>query len=110
LQTDPANAAYKNNLAWILATWPRMSLRNGEQAVELAKEADQLTGGKDPSVLRTLAAAYAQAGRFPEAVEAAQRALLLVEAQSNKKLAKALQSEIKFYQSGKPYPAPVRGQ
>ena len=85
-------------------------MRNGEQALELAKQADQLTGGKDPFILRTLAASSAQAGRFPEAIEAAQRALPLAEAQSNTKLAQALQSEIKIYQSGKPYPAPARVQ
>jgi protein O-mannosyl-transferase len=106
VQIDPANAAFQNNLAWILATFPEASLRNGNKAVELARQANALTGGKNPIMLDTLAAALAEAGRFPEALETAQRALQLAEAQSNTGLAGALQSEMKLYQAGKPFHGP----
>jgi protein O-mannosyl-transferase len=103
LQIKPDYAKAQNNLAWVLATAPQAALRNGNQAVELAKRANQLTGGDDPAVLHTLAAACAEAGRFPEAVQTAQRALQLARQQSNPVLADALQSELKLYQAGRPF-------
>jgi Flp pilus assembly protein TadD len=81
-------------------------LRNGAKAVELARRANSLTGGENPVIFRTLAAAFAEAGRFSEAVETAQRALQLAGAQSNTKLAGALQSEIELYQAGIPFHSP----
>jgi hypothetical protein len=57
-------------------------------------------------VLDTLAAAYAEAGRFPEAVTTAQRALHLAEARSNTALAGSLQSQLKLYQDGRPFHLP----
>jgi protein O-mannosyl-transferase len=106
LQIEPANPAIQNNLAWLLATCPQASLRNGHKAVELARQANELTGGKNPAFLDTLAAAYAEAGRFPEAVETARHALRLAEAQSNAALAGQLQSEMKLYQAGAPCHVP----
>jgi hypothetical protein len=81
-------------------------LRNGGRAVELARQANGLTGGEIPVVLHTLAAAYAEAGRYSEAVETAQHALRLAQAQSNTALAAALESELKLYRAGSPYPSP----
>jgi tetratricopeptide (TPR) repeat protein len=81
-------------------------LRNGGKAVELSRQASLLTGGENPIYLHTLAAAYAEAGRFPEAVETAQRALRLANAQSNAGLARALQLEMEFYQAGSPLHGP----
>ena len=71
LQIRPDNVETVNNLAWALATCPKASLRNGAEAVRLARRAEQLTGGKQPATLDTLAAAYAEAGQFPEAVAVA---------------------------------------
>jgi tetratricopeptide (TPR) repeat protein len=106
LQIAPANPRIQNKLAWLLATSPEASLRNGNMAVELAQQADALAGGKDPVILHTFAAALAEAGRFSEAVETAQRALRLAEAQSNDALAGQLQSEMKLYQAGSPFHGP----
>jgi len=103
LQIEPANPRIQNNLAWLLATCPQASLRNGDKAVELARQANDLTGGENPIILHTLAAAYAEAGRFSEAVETAQRALHLAGAQSNTTLAGQLQYEMKLYQAGSPF-------
>jgi tetratricopeptide (TPR) repeat protein len=103
LQIKPESAEAQNNLAWLLATAPQASLRNGPQAVELTQKANQLAGGKNPIILRTLAAACAETGRFPEAVETAQRALQLAEAQSNSALADDIRSQLTLYQAGTPF-------
>jgi protein O-mannosyl-transferase len=100
LQIAPSNANFQNNLAWVLATCPDGSLRNGSKAVELARRANEFVGGENPGFLDTLAASYAEAGRFSEAVETAQHALRVAESQNNTVLTAALQSEIKRYQVG----------
>jgi protein O-mannosyl-transferase len=105
LQLEPANASVQNNLAWLLATGAEASLRNGDKAVELARQANALTGGENPIILHTLAAAFAETGRFAEAVETAQHALDLAGAQSNTRLAGQLQVEMKLYQAGTPFHA-----
>ena len=74
--------------------------------MELARQANLLTGGENPVILRTLAAACAEAGRYSEAVETAQHALRLAGAQSNAALAAALESELKLYQAGSPFHGP----
>jgi len=106
LAIKPDNADVLNKLAWVLATSPQASLRNGNQAVELAQKANQLAGGENPVILCTLAAACAEAGRFPEAVATAQQATRLAEAQSNQALADELQSELELYQERIPFRAP----
>jgi tetratricopeptide (TPR) repeat protein len=58
-----------NSLAWLMAVCPDVSVRNGEYAVEYAKKACELTVWNDDSLLSTLAAAYAEAGRFDNAVK-----------------------------------------
>jgi tetratricopeptide (TPR) repeat protein len=98
-ELDPAAFAPQNNLAWMLATCPDTSLRNGDKALKLARRADQLSGGKNPIVRHTLAAAYAQSGLFSKAVETAQQALSLATAQGNSGLAQTLQREIQQYQA-----------
>jgi protein O-mannosyl-transferase len=100
LQINPHSAEAQNNLAWLLATAPQASLRNGNQAVELAQQANQQAGGRNPIILRTLAAAYAEAGRFPEAVATAQHALQLAGAQTNTTQAGAIRSQLELYQAG----------
>jgi len=100
VQLEPDDASLQNNLAWLLATGPDASLRNGEMAVSLARQANAQTGGENPAILHTLAAAYAQAGRFAEAVETARHALSLAGAQSNSALSAQLEYELSLYQAG----------
>jgi tetratricopeptide (TPR) repeat protein len=106
LEIKPADPTFQNSLAWLLATASKASLRNGGKAVELARQASLLTGGENPVILHTLAAAFAEAGRYTEAVETAQHALRLAGAQSNAALAGALELEIKLYQTGSPLHSP----
>jgi tetratricopeptide (TPR) repeat protein len=91
-----------DNAAWLLATSPDVSFRNGPKALALAKQLDRLSGGNNPAILDTLAAAYAETGQFPEAVDAAQRALALALPQNNTALADTLRQHIKLFQAGSP--------
>jgi Flp pilus assembly protein TadD len=90
-------------MAWIRATAPEASLRNGPEAVRLAGQACQLTGGQDSDALDALAAAYAEAGRFDEAVRAARDAAALARAQGRTDAAAQIDLRVKLYESGKPY-------
>jgi len=103
LKRAPRLVAAQDNLAWTLATAPDASLRNGSQALELATQANQLSGGRDPVILRTLAAAYAENGQFSKAFESAKSALDLAITQRNQALVEALQHDISLYQRGLPY-------
>jgi tetratricopeptide (TPR) repeat protein len=98
-------AAAQNDLAriaWMMAASPDAAVRNGTKAVELARQTDQLSGGKNPMMAGTLAAAYAEAGKFDDAIATAQRALQLANGQKNDALAATLQQEIKLYEAGTP--------
>ena len=103
LQIRPDFAQAHNNLAWLQATCPEATRRNGAEAVEHAQRADQLCGGGRPDVLNTLAAAYAEAGRFPEALATAGKALELANRQNNHALVGVLRTRIALYEAGKPY-------
>jgi Flp pilus assembly protein TadD len=103
IKVDPQYVKAQDNLAWELATCPNATVRNGAEAVELARRANQLSGGGNPALLRTLAAAYAESGRFTEAAETARRALQLAATQTNTVLMDALQGQIKLYEAGLPF-------
>jgi tetratricopeptide (TPR) repeat protein len=105
LQISPENLAALSNLAWLLATSSDPSLRNGSEAVRLAERADSVSSRSDkhPTILRILAAAYAEAGQFAEAKETAQHALEAANIEGNTTLADALQGELALYDLGLPY-------
>jgi protein O-mannosyl-transferase len=103
IDAQPGNAYLLNNLAWVLATCPQTSVRNGAQALELAQQAERLSGGRNPSILGTLAAAYAETGRFPEAVTTAQRGLELAMAQTNNAQHEPLRAQLGLYRVGSPF-------
>ena len=100
LQPDNGNAA--SNLAWVFATCPEASTRDGARAVQLGEKALRISGGKIPMIHRVLAAAYAESGRFADAIETAQRGAELATTQGNPGLAAELESNIALYQSGRP--------
>jgi tetratricopeptide (TPR) repeat protein len=103
LEIQPDFAAARGSLAWVFATSPEASLRDGARAVELAQEALRVSGDSNPMLVATLAAAYAEAGEFPRAIETARRALELAAAQNRTALAKRVQAEIASYRTGSPY-------
>jgi tetratricopeptide (TPR) repeat protein len=98
----PRDADIANNLAWLLATCPEQQVRDGTRAVELAEQAQQLSGGSSPLFGRTLAAAYAETGRFEAATTTARQALELARTQPNRRLAEALELQLELYNSRKP--------
>jgi tetratricopeptide (TPR) repeat protein len=102
LQIQPNYAEARKNLALLRATCPQASLRNGAEAIAHAQRAKQLLGDV-PGVLDTLAAAYAEAGRFPEALAATRKALELAKRQNDRPLIDALRAHIALYEAGKPY-------
>jgi Tfp pilus assembly protein PilF len=106
LKIQPADWQARNSLAWVFATCPDTSIRDGRRAVDLAQQALRLSGSKNPLTFRTLAAAYAESGRFAEAIDAAQRGLELAAAQGNSALAENLWSNIAVYQSNSPLRGP----
>jgi tetratricopeptide (TPR) repeat protein len=83
-----------------LATSPEASIRNGSEAVLLAERAAQLRDARTPALLDILAAAYAEAGRFSEAVQTAQQAIQMASAQADTALTKLLGERIKLYRAG----------
>jgi protein O-mannosyl-transferase len=103
LRLKPAWLEAMNNLAWIMATSDRSEVRNGAEAVRLATQACELTRYKNALVLGTLDAAYAEAGRFAEATDTAQRGLDLAVAAGETNLAENARARLKLYQAGKPY-------
>jgi tetratricopeptide (TPR) repeat protein len=103
LEIDPDDGNALNNLAWVLATFPDASIRNGKRAVELAERATALPGGNAPIILRTLAAAHAETGDFSKAIETAQRAIDSATLQRNTSLVATLQHEIELYRASTPY-------
>jgi tetratricopeptide (TPR) repeat protein len=102
----PGDVDSQRNLAWLLATADDASLRNGGEAVEIGQRLNRLTGGKRSDVLGTLAAAYAEAGRFPEAIATAKTALKLAQEGRLSHSADALRSQIALYEARKPYRQP----
>jgi tetratricopeptide (TPR) repeat protein len=102
LEIAPQDVLARNNLALILATFPDASIRNGPQAVKLAEQAVQLSGGQNPNFFRTLAASYAESGRFLDAIDAAERGIEIATAQNSPGLVNALEGEIVLYRARTP--------
>lgn len=90
------------NLAWVLATSSDDSLRNGARAVQFAEDVINRAGHPNAIVLRTLAAAYAEIGRFNDAITTAQQAIEIARASGNEGLIVDLERSIAAYQSNQP--------
>jgi tetratricopeptide (TPR) repeat protein len=105
LAVNPDNSSALNDLAWLRATAPEAELRHGAQAVELAERACRLTHYREPQLIGTLAAAYAEAGRFADAIKSAEQAKELATASGRKQLADKNQELLELYRAGKAYRA-----
>ena len=98
-----------NNLAWVLATDPDAKNRNGTEAVRLAERACALTDYQIPVLMGTLAAAYAEAGSFKEAIATAQKARELAQAAGQSDVAEKNRQLLELYKSGRAYRQPLPG-
>ena len=100
---SPADPATNNNSAWAYATSPDAAKRNGSRAVRLAKIACTQTQYTNTTMVGTLAAAYAEAGQYTEALLAAQRACAMAQAQGETNLLRFNQELMTLYETGRPY-------
>ena len=105
LARRPAWAVAQNDLAWLLATHPQATPEMGAEAVRLAEQAVRLEP-KQTSYLGTLDAAYAAAGRFPEAVATAEKVRDLATAVGQKDIAEAANRRLAAYRTGQAYREP----
>jgi tetratricopeptide (TPR) repeat protein len=107
LQVAPNDLLVMNNQAWLLATVPDARLRNGAEAVRLAERVCQRTNYQLPLYVGTLGAAYAEAGRFKDAVNAAQTAINLAQKQHNPLVIRRNLQLLKLYRQQKPFHMPA---
>jgi len=107
LRLDPNFVPAMNEAARALAASPEARDRNGAEAVKLSEQAVKMSGDRNPEYLDTLAAAYAETGRFPEAIATARKALELATQQNQQDLAQSLNAKIKLYESHEPYRDPA---
>ena len=98
----PNDPHSRSNTAWVLATSTDTSLRDGAKAVELAQQAISLTGGREPLFFRTLAAAYAETGRFSDAIGVIQQGVAIARMQGKTGLANLLEEDALLYRGQVP--------
>jgi Tfp pilus assembly protein PilF len=103
LAIEPDSGPALNNCAWLLATSPDDGIRNGSRAVELAERACLLTQWKSAVLMGTLAAAYAEAGRFPDAVAMARKAIAKAYNDKQEGVAKRNAELLELYRTGKSF-------
>jgi len=103
INLDTNSVIALNNLSWLLATTADAGLRNGNEAVRLAEHACQITRYKEAFLIGTLATAYAEVGRFNDAVVAAQKARTVALAKGQKDIADANGQLLELYKSGRAY-------
>ena len=101
LGKQPDDVEVLATVSWILAASPDPSVRNGAEALALARRAKERSGGKDPIVLRSFAAACAETGDFTEAISAVSAALAIV-GSSNPALTDMLEAERRLYRAHQP--------
>ncbi len=107
LRSEPDSEMPLNNLAWLLSAAPDESVRNGTRAVDVALRLNRVTQNKNPFYIRTLAAAYAEAGQFDKAVDAGEGASGLAHAQGQDKLAAKIEVETDLYREHQAFRDPT---
>jgi len=108
LRLEPAYAEALNDLAWIRAAHAQAAFRDGAEAVRLAERACKAAEYKEPIMVGTLAAAYAEAGRFEDAAETARKAQKLALAAGLQELAQKNQELVELFKARRPYREPTR--
>jgi len=108
LASSPDDPNLLESLAWILATAPDASVRDGKAAVNLAQRAAQLSGEPPANVLDTLAAAYAENRQFADAIATAERALAQARDEGQTELTQQLELRLDLYRHGQPYREPQK--
>ena len=99
----PGDPAAAQILVWILATHEDPDLPSAAETVAMAEQMAKSAQDQSPAILDILAASYARAGRFPEAVQSATKAIDLAREQKAPELAAEIEARRKLYEGGKPY-------
>lgn len=102
LEVVPKNVSLLNLLARILATDPNEEVRNGKRAIEVAQHACELTGMRDYVSLDTWAAAYAEVGRFDDAIRTAEKAATIAQRRGHLGATKAIRISLSAYRERRP--------
>jgi tetratricopeptide (TPR) repeat protein len=105
LRLWPDRIEVLKNLAWILATNPNPAVRNGNEAVQLAERVCNLTGKNDAEALDILAAAYAETGRYEDAVNAEEKALTIAKSSQSDAVIRDMRDRVELYKLSLPYHA-----
>jgi len=103
LHYNPSSPEALNNLAWLLATNKDPKIRNGVDAVQFGERLCGLTDYKVTVYVGTLAAAYAEAGRFDDAIHTAETAIALASAAGQTNLLEKNRQLLELYRAGRPY-------
>jgi spermidine synthase len=103
LRWSPGVPGVALRLAWILATDADPHVRNGAEAVRLAQATSAASGDRDPQALDVLAAAYAESGRFDDAVRSAERALDLAGPTASADAKAGAAARLDLYRSHRPF-------
>lgn len=101
IELSPSHPLYYNNLAWVLATCPDGSFRDGERAVYLAEQALELE--ETDAFMDTLAAAYAEIGDFQKAIKTATKAIALVQKEGETEILSEYKRHLESFKAGKPW-------
>jgi tetratricopeptide (TPR) repeat protein len=99
----PDSPIILNDLAWLLATHPDAAVRDGHNAVRFAEHGCAMTGGKNPTLLNTLAASYAETGRFSDAITKGEEALSLARLAGNDNVAALSENLLTWFRANQPY-------
>ncbi|MGH7937293.1 MAG: tetratricopeptide repeat protein, partial [Bryobacteraceae bacterium] len=95
------DSTFLNAIAWIRATCPGDAFRDGAEAVEKARRACEITRWKEPNCLDTLAAAYAEVGKFHAAIEYEKKAINAT--RSSVAGRQEMQHRLALYRQHRPY-------
>jgi hypothetical protein len=102
VRLEPENAVFCNKLAWLLATCPAAPFRDGAQAVKFATKACEKTCWKEPYPIDILAAAYAETGKFDNAIQWEKKAMELAPEQQKAEF----RARLELYEKDQPYRLP----
>ena len=100
---DNNNINARNNLSYILSTDPDTTLRDGELALKIAKEINEVTNFNNHSTLDTLAAALAETNQFDQAIKTIKKAITIARSRGNDLTVTKLRQKLECYKSGKPF-------
>ena len=102
VEESPDDSRAQNSLAWMMSTCPEPKFRNGKEALSHANQACELSSWQQGYFIDTLAAAYAEAGYFPQAIMWQQRAIALMKSDTKEQQQDSAK-RLELYKAKQPY-------